>query len=95
MLPGMWPPGLTGSFSGAGPIRTHQGRPGNGVRSNGPYGRPDGRNARQSSFSARSGAYEGGAAAIGPPQATLGRTVRSYEDLDAAGPAAKEEELDY
>lgn len=45
------------------------------------------------SFSGARG--DGGAFAIGPPQATQGRTVRSYEDLDAAAADSKVPELDY
>lgn len=98
MPPGVYAPGwsgMPGSLSSAGPVRTQGGRYGNNYRNVGPYSRPEGRNGRQPSFSGRNGPYEGGLGAIGPPQATQGRVMRSYEDLDAAGPATKEPELDY
>lgn len=82
-------PGMTG---GVGPMR-HGGRYSNGgYRMANPYARPDGR-GRQPSFGSARG-FEGGL--VGPPQATAGRSLRSYEDLDAAG-GEKEApaELDY
>lgn len=87
---------MSNLFPGTGPLRSQGGRFANNYRSHGPYSRPDGRNGRQPSFSARNGgSFEGGVAAIGPPQATQGRMMRSYEDLDAAAPPTKEAELDY
>lgn len=39
---------------------------------------------------------EGGAGAMGPQEAVQGRSLRSYEDLDAAGGGSvKGEDLDY
>ena len=39
---------------------------------------------------------EGGAGAMGPQEAVQGRSLRSYEDLDAAGAKdVKGEDLDY
>lgn len=105
-MPGAWgPPGSVPNsmagvgISGVGPMRSHGGRGyTNGYRTGGPYARPDARGMRPPSFSGRGGmgaGMEGGAFAIGPREATQGRTVRSYEDLDAAGPEGKEAELDY
>lgn len=78
---------------GIGPMRTHGGRyPTNGFRVPGPYARGDGR-PRQPSFSGGRG-IDGGM--VGPPQATAGRSLRSYEDLDAAADVKGEPaELDY
>lgn len=43
------------------------------------------------------GMMEGGAGAMGPQEAVQGRSLRSYEDLDAAGAGSevKGEDLDY
>jgi len=63
-----------------------------GYRMAGPYARPDGRSRQPSFGSGR--AMDGGL--VGPPQATAGRSLRSYEDLDAAvGKEEKPAELDY
>lgn len=58
-----------------------------GARMPGPYARDNGR-ARAPSMSMGgprnvTGTYEGGAAAMGPREAVQGRSLRSYEDLDA------------
>lgn len=95
MTTGWGPPGsatnpLPGMMGGVGPMR--HGRYQGGYRMAGPYARPDGRSVQPSYGSSR--AMEGGL--VGPPQATAGRSLRSYEDLDATG--GKEEktaELDY
>lgn len=97
MAAGWGPPGsatnpVPGMIGGVGPMR-HGGRYSNGgYRMANPYARPDGR-GRQPSFGSARG-FEGGL--VGPPQATAGRSLRSYEDLDAAG-GEKEApaELDY
>ena len=102
----MWPgSGVSMSFapmpnmsamgmSGVGPMR-NQGRPMHGGRMH-PY---SGRSGR---FGGPRGAMgpgrlEGGAAAIGPPEATMGRRITSYEDLDAASSSkdVKGVEMDY
>lgn len=102
-MPAGWgPPGsatnpVPAMMSGIGPVR---GRYQNGAyRAPNPYARPDGR-GRQPSFGSAAGSrgmgmsFDGGM--VGPPQATAGRSLRSYEDLDAAG-GEKEApaELDY
>lgn len=97
MAAGWGPPGsatnpMPAMMAGIGPVR---GRYQNGAyRMANPYARPDGR-GRQPSFSGPRGtSFDGGL--VGPPQATAGRSLRSYEDLDAAG-GEKEApaELDY
>nr|POF12955.1 zinc finger protein [Quercus suber] len=84
-----------GMSGGVGPLRSN-GRSygilaGNlaGARMPGPYSRDNGR-ARAPSMSmggsrnfAGTVAYEGGTAAMGPREAVQGRSLRSYEDLDA------------
>jgi uncharacterized C2H2 Zn-finger protein len=97
MPTGWGPPGsatnpMPAMMGGIGPVR---GRYQNGAyRMPNPYARPDGR-GRQLSFSGSRGmSFDGGL--VGPLQATAGRSLRSYEDLDAAG-GEKEApaELDY
>ncbi|KAF2859106.1 hypothetical protein K470DRAFT_249885 [Piedraia hortae CBS 480.64] len=73
--------GLPG-FSGVGPMRTLGNRGGayGGIpRLPGPYGRHDNRGMR-TGLGAR---VEGGAGAVGPREAVVGRQLKSYEDLDA------------
>lgn len=91
------PPGSAGNpithiYPGIGPVRSNGRSFTSNYRLAGPYARPDVRGARLPSFSGRG---EGGASAIGPREATMGRTVRSYEDLDAAAPSTETAELDY
>ncbi|GAB7365153.1 hypothetical protein MBLNU230_g6240t1 [Neophaeotheca triangularis] len=84
-------PGQPGA-GGVGPMRSNN-RGGNGYRMPGPYARPDGRgrlpstsgNGRPTmSLSTGFGGLDGGGAqAMGPREAVQGRTMRSYEDLDA------------
>ena len=98
-------PGMQG---GVGPVR-HPGRSNmNGMgRMPGPYARPDGRGRLPSMGGGRSGgvppfmgpimggiAPEGGSAAMGPAEAVQGRSLKSYEDMDAAGDKGTGE-LDY
>lgn len=93
MAAGGWPGAAMANVPGLGPIRTQAGRGlGTSYRSNGPYARPPLPPGRAPSFSGRSalGLPEGGA---GPREATQGRTIRTYEDLDA--PTTNETELDY
>lgn len=95
--PGMpyGPPGsvtnpITHVMPGIGPTRTNGRGFAGSYRTPGPYTRPDARGGRMPSFSGR-----GDGGAIGPKEATQGRTVRSYEDLDAAATTTTETELDY
>lgn len=88
------PPGsitnpITHIVPGVGPVRSNGRGLANSYRAPHPYARPDARNGRMPSFSGR------GEGAIGPREATQGRTVRSYEDLDAAAPSTMDTELDY
>ena len=75
---------------GVGPMRSNYGRgPINGgYRAPGPYQRMDGR-GRAPSMGGGMGrpmmGMEGGVATMGPKEAVQGRSLRSYEDLDAAG----------
>lgn len=112
MMPGMvGMPGMMGGVplpmqmgmpgGGVGPMRhTPGGRMmnGGGSRMPGPYARNDGRGGRgPMGLPGRPpmamGGMEGGA---GPQEAVMGRSLRSYEDLDAAGgDGVKGEELDY
>lgn len=101
-------PGMQG---GVGPVRNHGRNMMNGMgRMPGPYARNDGRGGRPPSFSGgRSGgvppfmpplmggiAPEGGLGAMGPSEAVQGRSLKSYEDLDAAGDKGQGTgELDY
>ncbi|KAK3686584.1 hypothetical protein LTR37_019689 [Vermiconidia calcicola] len=94
-----------------GPMRNHSGRGGfGGGRMPGPYARNDGRGGpRMPSMGGGRGmmmpgmmggmpgmGVEGGAGAMGPNEAVQGRSLRSYEDLDAAGTGDKgTAELDY
>lgn len=95
---GWGPPGsatnpIPGQSGGVGPMRSNNGRGGNGYRLPGPYARPDGRGRLpsmsgsgrppMSSLSTGFGGIDGGAQAMGPREAVQGRTMRSYEDLDA------------
>lgn len=100
MTTGWGPPGSTTNPipgvmpGGVGPMRSHAGGrfPASNYRMPGPYARNDGR-ARAPSFSGGRG-LDGGA--VGPPQATAGRSLRSYEDLDATAQGEGEPaELDY
>nr|OQO31188.1 hypothetical protein B0A51_01567 [Rachicladosporium sp. CCFEE 5018] len=99
-LPTGWgPPGsatnpIMGMMGATGPIRTG-GMRNNNYRNPGPYARNDGR-ARQPSFTGirdQRTLIEHGV--IGPIAATTGRSMRSYEDLDAAVPTNASAELDY
>lgn len=81
-MPGMWAanPGL----SGVGPMRNN----GRGIGMNGGYRMPgpyqrNGRGRLPSMSGGRPGTMEGGAATMGPSEAVMGRSLRSYEDLDA------------
>ena len=78
---------------------------GGGARMQGPYARNDGRGRMPSMSGGRPGGMpmmtglpgvglEGGAGAIGPQEAVQGRSLRSYEDLDASGDKGTGE-LDY
>ena len=94
-------------MQGVGPVRNH-GRGMNGAnRMPGPYVRNDGRGRPPSFSGPRSAgvppfmglnmggvAPEGGAGAMGPAEAVQGRSLKSYEDLDAAGDKGTGE-LDY
>ena len=89
--------GMQGAERGVGPMR-------NGMRMNnarvpGPYDR--GMREPRRSISGRltpprrSMFMEGGEHTFGPKQAVEGRTMKSYNDLDAAGSAGGAEELNY
>jgi len=89
-IPSWSPAGFTG---GVGPMR-NMGRNNfggmNGYgRMPGPYARNDGRGRMPAMGGGRGpvtfgiGGLEGGAGAMGPREAVLGRQIRSYEDLDA------------
>jgi len=105
-MPNMAPmPGMQG---GVGPVRNHARNNMNGVgRMPGPYARNDGRGRPASISGGRFGgvppfmgsgmpgmATDGGAGAMGPAEAVQGRSLKSYEDLDAAGDKGTAE-LDY
>lgn len=96
---GWGPPGsvtnpIVGLMGGTGPMRTGGAR-GSSYRLQGPYARNDGR-GRQPSFTGNNRSMID-SGMIGPTAATTGRTVRSYEDLDAAAPTDTNAttELDY
>jgi hypothetical protein len=101
-MPGFNPMAMPGMQGGIGPMRSHGGRNGmNGGRMGGPYARNDGRGRGPGrggtmSMMGGPGGMEGGAGAMGPQEAVVGRSLRSYEDLDAAGGQDKgTAELDY
>lgn len=78
---GVWAPNP--SMAGVGPMRNN-GRSfamNGGYRMTGPYTRPGRGNRLPSMSGGRS--MEGGAATMGPNEAVVGRSLRSYEDLDA------------
>ena len=82
-VPGMWAnPGM----SGVGPMRNNGRGYGmnGGYRMPGPYAR-NGRGRMPSMSGGRPGpgTFEGGIATMGPNEAVAGRSLRSYEDLDA------------
>ena len=89
--------GLQAGDRGAGPMRNGM-RTGN-ARAPGPYDR--GMREPRRSISGRltpprRGLFmEGGEHTFGPKQAVEGRTMKSYNDLDAAGGAGDAEELNY
>ncbi|GAB7357054.1 hypothetical protein MBLNU459_g7874t1 [Dothideomycetes sp. NU459] len=89
------PWGMQGGDRGAGPMR-------NGMRMNnnrapGPYDRREPRRSISGRLTPpRRGMFqEGGEHTFGPKQAVEGRTMKSYNDLDAAGEAQGGEELNY
>lgn len=91
-MPGFNPMAMQGLQGGVGPMRSHGGRNGmnGGGRMGGPYARNDGRGrgpVRGGVMGMMGGlvGMEGGAGAIGPQEAVAGRSIRSYEDLDATG----------
>lgn len=98
-------PAVPGMMGGIGPMRSHGGgryQNGGAYRMSNPYARPGDSRGRQPSFGSAAGmrvpGIEGGMVGgmVGPPQATAGRSLRSYEDLDAAGGEEKVvAELDY
>jgi hypothetical protein len=103
--PGFNPMAMPGMQGGVGPMRS-QGRNMMNGRMQGPYARNDGRGRGGSRGGmpgmmgmpnmAGFGGVEGGAGAMGPSEAVQGRSLRSYEDLDAAGDGNKgTAELDY
>lgn len=98
------PPGMNDHSGGA---RRNGPRFG-GARAPGPYDRnpKDARNARWGppGSSGRlspirnkptNPRFDGGLAAMGPREAVQGRALKSYEDLDAAGPSTSSAALDY
>lgn len=107
-MPTNWgPPGADFGMHQGGPMRqrTFQG---NGARMPGPYDRTgrggmgmrtpsfgDGGRGRMGSMSGRGSMLEGGAATLGPREAVQGRSLKSYEDLDAAGGLDGTAELNY
>ena len=107
--PAMGMGAMPGMQGGVGPMRNH-GRNFMNGRMPAPYARPDGRGGRMPSMSGgRPGmglpmmggipgvggpGLEGGMNTMGPQEATQGRSLRSYEDLDAAGDKGTGE-LDY
>lgn len=102
-MPGFNPMAMQGLQGGVGPMRSHGGRNGmnGGGRMGGPYARNDGRQrgigrGGMMGMIGGMGGMEGGAGAMGPQEAVVGRSLRSYEDLDAAGGQDKgTAELDY
>lgn len=87
MLNGVWAGGAGGFNGNIGPMRSNGRNTANGFgRSAGPYARNDGR-GRNVSIGGRAGlpgmGIEGGTGAMGPREAVVGRSLRSYEDLDA------------
>ncbi|CAK3997653.1 related to arsenite-resistance 2 [Lecanosticta acicola] len=82
-VPGMW---ANPAMSGVGPMRSN-GRNfamNGGYRMPGPYARTGrGRMPSMSGGRPGMGAFEGGIATMGPTEAVAGRSLRSYEDLDA------------
>ncbi|KAG9668553.1 hypothetical protein KCU95_g17936, partial [Aureobasidium melanogenum] len=103
-VPGQFPltmPGwnMQGGDRGAGPMRTGGMRTTN-ARAPGPYDRGMRVEPRRSISGRltppRRGMFmEGGEHTVGPRQAVEGRTMKSYNDLDAAGSAGGAEELNY
>lgn len=80
-IPGFGIPGM--ALSSGGPMRTNNRMQGGGYRVPGPYAR-NGRGRGPSMSNGRPmGMVEGGAATMGPTEAVQGRSLRSYEDLDA------------
>ncbi|KAK5174474.1 uncharacterized protein LTR77_001554 [Saxophila tyrrhenica] len=105
MPPGFNPMAMPGMQGGFGPVRSGGRHMMNNGRMGGPYARNDGRGRGPGG---RGGmpmmppgmgmgmSMEGGAGAMGPQEAVQGRSLRSYEDLDAAGPEKETTaELDY
>lgn len=99
--------GEDGGMHQSGPMR----RGGRGMQNNrfGPYDRRGGRNSNAGRLSPRgaggmmkggmAGGFGGdgsqGARGIGPTEATAGRTMKSYQDLDAVGGGGAGGELNY
>lgn len=80
-MPGVWAPNA--ALAGVGPMRTN-GRNfamNGGHRMPGPYARTG--RGRMPSMSGGRSLMEGGTSTIGPTEAVAGRSLRSYEDLDA------------
>jgi len=102
MPPGFNPMAMPGMQGGFGPVRNNGRNMMNG-RMGGPYARNDGRGRGGNRGGMPGmmppgmgmGMVEGGAGAVGPQEAVQGRSLRSYEDLDAADPAKETAELDY
>lgn len=89
-IPGMWP--AAAAMGGVGPMRNNNrgygmngASNGGGYRAQGPYQRNGGRGRMPSMSGGRPamGMPEGGLGAMGPNEAVAGRSLRSYEDLDA------------
>lgn len=96
---GMPPFGMAGGDRGVGPMRNNMRM---NARATGPYdSRGMGREPRRSISGrltpprGRSIFMEGGEHTLGPKQAVEGRTMKSYNDLDAAGGNSAATELDY
>ncbi|EME50192.1 hypothetical protein DOTSEDRAFT_68905 [Dothistroma septosporum NZE10] len=81
-MPGMYAP--SPAMGGIGPMRQNSRNyaMNGGYRMPGPYQR-NGRGGRPSVSGGRPPMTEGGAATMGPNEAVQGRSLRSYEDLDA------------
>lgn len=96
---GMGAFGMPGGDRGVGPMRNNMRM---NSRAAGPYdSRGMGREPRRSISGrltpprGRNIFMEGGEHTLGPKQAVEGRTIRSYNDLDAAGGSSAATELDY
>lgn len=104
MPPGFNPMAMAGMQGGIGPMR-NMGRNNMNGRMPGPYARNDGRGRGGGGRGPMPGMMgpggfgpmmgEGGTGAMGPQEAVQGRSLRSYEDLDAAAGDKGTGELDY